>query len=187
MTNPTDSGSIDRPSRSPHWAAVWIGAAVMALMLALLGASALLSAREADASSSFFARDGHRAGWFGHHRRHPRDPEAVRERAQQGAELMLRLVDADAAQREQVHEIVGDAVDELFALVGPHRERHHAIATALLAESIDRERLEGLRAAELEVAEAASQRLLAAVADVAEVLTPEQRGELAEWVQRFHH
>ena len=48
------------------------------------------------------------------------------------------------------------------------------------------EAIDAIRQAELELAEEASSRLVAAFADVAEVLTPEQRAELIELAERFH-
>ena len=46
-------------------------------------------------------------------------------------------------------------------------------------------RLEDLRRAELQLAESASQRIVTALADVADVLTPEQRAELVKMAERF--
>jgi Spy/CpxP family protein refolding chaperone len=60
-------------------------------------------------------------------------------------------------------------------------------AVALLAEpTVDRAALEVLRAGQLQLAEGASRRLTQALADVADVLTPEQRRQLAERAARWH-
>jgi Spy/CpxP family protein refolding chaperone len=62
-----------------------------------------------------------------------------------------------------------------------------AQAVALLSEpTVDRGALEALRAGQLQAAEQASRRLTQALADVADVLTPEQRKQIAEHVARRH-
>src|SRR5207247_1603810 len=60
-------------------------------------------------------------------------------------------------------------------------------AVELLSQQhVDRAALESLRADQLKLAENASQRLTQALADVADVLTPEQRQQLAERINRRH-
>ena len=51
--------------------------------------------------------------------------------------------------------------------------------------NVDRGALERIREAELKLAESASDRMVNAIADAADVLTPEQRGKLAEMAERF--
>ena len=52
------------------------------------------------------------------------------------------------------------------------------------APVIDRAALEQIRASQLQLAEQLSLRITQALADTAEVLTPEQRAALAERIQR---
>jgi Spy/CpxP family protein refolding chaperone len=73
----------------------------------------------------------------------------------------------------------------------PVREQHlaqrQALLEALKQPTIDRQALEQLRQAKLQLAETASSRLAEALADIAEVLTPEQRTELLAFAARWHH
>ncbi len=55
-----------------------------------------------------------------------------------------------------------------------------------LEPSVDRAALEALRADQLQMAEQASRRFTQALADAADVLTPEQRKQLAERAGRWH-
>jgi Spy/CpxP family protein refolding chaperone len=52
---------------------------------------------------------------------------------------------------------------------------------------VDRAGLEEIRKAEIALADEASKKLVQALADVSEVLTPEQRQALLEHAQRFRH
>ena len=98
---------------------------------------------------------------------------------------MLDEVDATDEQREQVRAITTAALADMEEFRDFKREGRNALVEALTQETVDREALEALRQNKLAAADRASQRLLAALADAAEVLTPAQRAELAEeWSSR---
>ena len=79
----------------------------------------------------------------------------------------------------------GAAQDLLPLRAKMHDARRQAVAL-LSQQHVDRAALEALRADQLKLAENASQRLTQALADVADVLTPEQRQQLAERINRRH-
>ena len=84
---------------------------------------------------------------------------------------------------------LAEASAEVFAgELRPLRERHAAARKQaidlLSAPTIDRTALEKVRAEELQSAEALSKKMTQAIADAAEVLSPEQRVKLRERVQR---
>ncbi len=87
-------------------------------------------------------------------------------------------IDATAEQQDKLRTIVRSAVKDLL----PVREKvlaARAIARELLTQqTIDRTAIEKLRADQIAVHDAASKRLVQAVADAAEVLTPEQRRKI---------
>ncbi|HSB72297.1 MAG TPA: periplasmic heavy metal sensor [Candidatus Methylomirabilis sp.] len=122
-------------------------------------------------------------GWHG---RHEWDPAAAKERLEFGADWMLSRVGATEAQRERVKVQLGEALRELAPLREEHRRNRQAILERLAQPTVDRAALEQLRQAELELAERASRRLLQTVAEVAEVLTPDQRVALVQRLERFH-
>jgi protein CpxP len=112
-------------------------------------------------------------------------PEAMRERADFMADRMLAKVDATADQKSRVKGILAGAIDDVEKLRAAHQANRDAAIAALSAETIDRDRLEVLRSAEMVLASNASERITRALADAAEVLTPAQRKTFAEMAQHF--
>jgi Spy/CpxP family protein refolding chaperone len=129
-------------------------------------------------------RDAHaHPGLFGHGHFGPRHrgPGYLAEDAARHARWLVRVVDGTPEQEARVAELLAAAAPTFESLQARHRERHEAWLQALAGEAVDREALEALRAGELAAAEEASRTLVALLADVAEVLTPEQRAELARF------
>jgi Spy/CpxP family protein refolding chaperone len=124
---------------------------------------------------------------FGHHG----DPERMREHVDFVVERMLRAVDASEEQAEQIQGIADAALVDLDDFHTTGRAIHEQFAALLTAERIDREELEALRQEQLASIDAASGRIVQALADVSEVLTPAQRTALAQHIEerraRRHH
>lgn len=122
------------------------------------------------------------------HRHAMRDPAVLKERAGFMAERMLDTVGATDDQRTRVKSVLQATIDDLIQLRSQHDENRKAIMTALTQSAVDRAELSRIRIAELQLADRASERVVTSLADIAEVLTPEQRtqlaGMLARWPQR---
>jgi periplasmic protein CpxP/Spy len=95
-------------------------------------------------------------------------------------------IDATAEQQDKLRVIVHDAVKDLL----PYREKIMAArATArdlLTRDTVDRVAIEKFRTDMLATHDAVSKRLVQAVADSAEVLTPEQRRKIADMAAAYH-
>ena len=163
--------TTERSSR--RW--LWLGGGLVSLLFAL--ALVVASANPGDAYAS--------ARGFSRHR----GQDFVMWRL----DRMLKRLDASAEQRAQVEAILDATVADLTQMHPDRESMHDTISSALLGESIDRAALEALRAEQLARVETASTLILSAIADAAEVLTPEQRSELAEmaedhrgWRRRGH-
>ena len=125
--------------------------------------------------------------FWGHHRHGPMDPAKVNERVAFATGWVLSRVDASDTQQEQVEAIVQETLTDLLGTWEQHRANRHAMVDALGQQTIDRQTLEDIRQAELQLVEEASSRIVTALGDAADVLTPEQRTELIEMAKRFHH
>ena len=125
-------------------------------------------------------RGWHRAGFLGA----SLDPAQLDEHVDRMLKHFYVEIDATEAQRARLGPIVKQAAKDLLPV---HERLHEARKQGLgllTAASLDRGALERLRADQIQAADAASQRLTQALADVADVLTPEQRKALAERLQR---
>ncbi len=148
----------------------WLGLSLIGVVGAgALGA--LLAAPAIGGPRGFF---GH-GPRFSHHGAHAFDEKRVRGHV----EWMLRGIDATDAQVDAITRIAASTAKDLHGMRGEHRAAHGQIVAALSGEAVDRAALEALRSEHLAAAEAASLQLTEAIAQIAEVLTPEQRSELA--------
>jgi len=129
------------------------------------------------------AQPGRGCGWHGRHT--ALTPEERSARAEFATEWVLSRVDASEDQRARIRVIVQDALKDFSQLREQHAQNREAFMTALTRPTVDRDALNQIRRAELQLAESASDRLVNAVADAADVLTPEQRAKLVELAQQF--
>jgi Spy/CpxP family protein refolding chaperone len=77
-------------------------------------------------------------------------------------------------------------MNNLLPLREQHQAQHQALLEALQQPTVDRQTLEELRLAKLQLVETASSQFVEAIMNIAAVLTPEQRAELVGLVVRFH-
>lgn len=162
--NPNNSDRPEGPRETPRRRWLKRGA------LGLLGAGI--------AGGLGFRAFAHRG--YGHG---PLDPAEVDARMERMLKHLYVEIDATEAQKQQLEPIVKQAAQELLPLRDNIRAARRQAIELLTADSIDRAAIERLRSEQLQLAEQGSKRLVQAIADVAEVLTPEQRQRLAERMQ----
>ena len=160
------------PPRSPRKRkGLLIASAVVGALVILAGTKAYVFARGM----------GGPHGWGG-----PMSAEFVADRIEHGVKYVLSEVDATADQKAKVTAILQAAAKDVHALGDQHLAARTQIHDILAAQTIDRAQLENVRADELRLADQASRRIVTAIADAAEVLTPEQRTKLIEEMQEHH-
>jgi Spy/CpxP family protein refolding chaperone len=137
-----------------------------------------------------FAAGAHKASamfWYGmHEMKH--NPEHVAEFVQWRVNRVLSRVDASPEQKGKVSVVAKSAVTDLAALgIAPWETRSKFLAL-FRADKIEPEAFESLRAEQAAKWDSASKRLVQALVEAAQVLTPEQRRELTERMARhdFH-
>jgi Spy/CpxP family protein refolding chaperone len=99
---------------------------------------------------------------------------------------LYKAVNATDAQKAQIEPIVKQAMVDL----APYHDQFSTAHTQLLAlfgqSTIDRAALEQLRVQERQQVDLSSKRLMQLVADIGDVLTPEQRQQLQAHIQAMH-
>ena len=170
MNEQQTNQSVTKPNHKRRWAIAGIGGAVTAGLLAL----------------SAFGQAGPRMhGHHGHGMWAEMSPEESGKRIDKMVNWMLDDVSATPEQKQRVAQIAKDAAQELMPMRKQHKEARGRAVDLFAQPSIDRAAIEQLRVEELQLGEAASKRITKAIADAAEVLTPEQRVKLAaEWKKR---
>jgi Spy/CpxP family protein refolding chaperone len=174
---------VNPTSASPSTAAPHPPRGRRGLMLAaafVLGALTLL----VGAKAYVFARAGSMGmhhGWGD-----PMSSEEIADRIEHGVKYVLSDIDATADQKAKVTAILQAAATDVHALHDQHAADRDQLHQIFSAATIDRNQLESLRADELHLADVASKRIVTALADAAEVLTPEQRTQLIQQMQKHH-
>lgn len=94
-------------------------------------------------------------------------------------------IDATDVQSEKITALITAVAKDLKPMRGDMRAAAMEIHDLLLADTIDRQALERVRAERLAEADRISKKLIAAIADVGDVLTAEQRKVLDERIKQF--
>lgn len=126
---------------------------------------------------------GH-GGWGWRHDHMP--PELMTKHVDLAVDHLLYGIDVTKEQKNRIHAIVTAAVQDLKPLAEKRREARRAAVELLSKPAVDRAALENFRLEQMRLADSASKRIAEGVADVAEVLTPDQRVALAGKLARFH-
>jgi protein CpxP len=110
------------------------------------------------------------------------DPAAIEDRADRAVRHLAVEIDATADQQEKLRAIVKAAVKDLLPMRERVRDSHQKVRELLTQPTVDRTAIERLRADHVAAFDAASRRVAQALADTAEVLTPEQRRKVGDLV-----
>jgi periplasmic protein CpxP/Spy len=174
MNQHYESGHESGKKTSTIGARRWIA---VALASALVGMTAAAGASYANEGGALHAMHGHGAHMA-------MDPAAMEKHVD--AMVAHVLADGTDEQKAKVAAIVKAAFNDLRPMHVQMREAHAKAAKLLSAPVIDRAALEDLRAEQMRQADAASKRIVLAVEDAADALTPAQRAKLYEHMMKRH-
>lgn len=121
-----------------------------------------------------FARGGR------HHRSVAELPaEELFARMHQATDWALNTVNATEEQRIRIKAILDELAPELVTFGSERQVLRSRFTKAVQADQVSPDEVEGIRIASLNLAERAINRSLAMLLEVSEILTPEQRKDLA--------
>ena len=109
-------------------------------------------------------------------------PAQVDDRIDRMTKHMAIELDATTDQQVKIANIAKAAAVDLRALRDKAQATRSQAVALLTAPTIDRTAIERLRTEQLGLAETASKRIAQALADAAEVMSPEQRRKVADWM-----
>jgi protein CpxP len=112
------------------------------------------------------------------------DPAQMDEHIERMLKHLYVEIDATEEQKQRLASIVKQAAKDLLPLREKAHDARKTAAELLTQDSVDRAAIETLRTEQLQLVEQASRRFTQALADVAEVLTPAQRRQIAQHFER---
>jgi periplasmic protein CpxP/Spy len=174
--------AAQRPERKPRRAGLFI-------VLAALGAAiagGLATHAFANDMGRWWGGGWGMHGWGMHGGRGMDDPAAMSQHVQRMVRHLAVEVDATPEQESKLAAIAKSAADDLLPLRKQGRDIRKQAVALLAAPTVDRAAIEQFRTQQLQLVDTATKRLTQALADAAEVLTPEQRQALAERFARMH-
>lgn len=162
----------------------WLGG-LAAIGLAAAGAGAIVHAQPWDgARQPGFMMNGGPGGMHGPRGDRAFPPSA--DRIEERADKILYRVDATPDQKAKIHTIIEQAVKDLEAARPAQRPDPDSMRKLLTAAQIDPAAIEKLRTDRQAAMDQMSRIVTKAFTDAAQVLTPEQRTQLAK-MRLGHH
>jgi len=104
--------------------------------------------------------------------------------AERFVDRLVHVTDASTEQKQKMTAIAVAAAQDLLSMREKHLAGRKQMLGVLTAPAIDRARLESLRGEQMKLLDDVSRRVAAALADIAEILSPAQRAELNRLVER---
>ncbi len=161
--------------RSPRRRFLAKAAAVVGALTIFLGGAFLTMAGPAEARR-----------WMQRHEPCSHEHGRAADHARWITDRALDRIDATEEQRERIVAIVDATVAGVERAHEAHEDLRDALVEQLTADSVDRSALEKLRTEKLAGLDGTSERVVVALADIADLLTPEQRMKLAKTVSHWH-
>ena len=152
----------------------WYGVSAAAIVLALGVGTAGVIGSQAIAHGKDFG------GWRNHARME--DPAAREQRMERGIRHLAVEIDATAEQQAALMELASGTVKDLHAFREKMQDDVGDLAGLLTAATVDRSAIEAFRVEKMAELDELTTQLVDVAAKAGEILTPEQRTKIAEFV-----
>lgn len=116
----------------------------------------------------------------------PMDAKRMGKFADKRMQRMLDEVKASDAQKEKASAIVKASLEKGAPLAEKMRDNHVQMRKLMSAATLDKAAIEAMRVEQIKLADEVSKQMTSTMLAVAEVLTPEQRAQLAEKMEKRH-
>lgn len=187
MTDTSPNTAPQKPKRNGRKTLIAVGA-----IGAVLAAGAATTAYSHGGFSKGMRHIGVEAGHYGgmvqkarfFHRR-PKTVEDAQKRAERMAKHLAIEIDADGPQTTKLVELARGVAADVFPIRQSIKDVRKEALDLLSADTVDRTRMEAIRAEQFAKFETISKRMTTALADAAEVLNPEQRKDLAKRAEEW--
>ena len=123
-------------------------------------------------------------GWGGGHG--VTSIEEARDKALDRVAWLSGAIDATDEQAVALDAIAVRLAERIYPLVEAHRANRRGFMEEMMRPEIDREALQTLRSSEFALLDEGSSEIVDALADAANVMTPDQRRELGLFAKRMH-
>lgn len=172
--NPSQAGRA--PARR------WFGIPAMAGVLAVgIGTAGAVATQALGHGKNF-------GGWHGGSHGEMRDPANMEKNVERGIRHLAVEIDATAEQQAQLIELAKATAQDLHAFRDMMHGEAEELAKLLTQPTVDRAAIEAFRSEKMAELDQLTTRLADAAVKAGEILTPEQRSKIAEFVaERREH
>jgi len=125
---------------------------------------------------------GHKMSGFMHS---AGDPAKFEQKLDKKLKFLSFALDATDEQQEKLKTVITALAKEVLPMKAQMRETRVQLQELLIQPKIDRAAIENLRAEKIALVDTMSKKVTAAIADAGEILSPEQRIKLINFVKTF--
>lgn len=117
----------------------------------------------------------------------PTSASDIRSHMEEGAQMLFDHLGTTDAQETKIEAVLDELAPKMWSMKAEHDAVRDEVREALTSPTVDRAKLEDARQKGLALADEASADVMDALADVADVLSVDQREDVAAFFDQMHH